>query len=325
MQLDQSVEAAEAAPLKPRSAEPKKKKGLSSARRNDLIFVLLMILWPVLQFVIFYVVVNLNSFALSFEHIDALTGKTTYTFENFRRVFSMFASGEMFRLIGMSVLTWFITLIAGTTLGLLFSYFIYKKLPLSGFFRVVLFMPSIISAIVMVVMFRFFVEQAIPDILNDWFHVRIAGLIENPKTRFGTIMFYNIWVGFGTSVLMYSNKMSTIDPEIMEAARMDGATGIKEFWYVTLPMVYPTLSVFLVTGIAGIFTNQMNLYSFFGNYAPDGLQTFGYYVYTATKKATSEAEYPIIAAMSFIVSCVAIPITLVVRFLLNKYGPSEDR
>ena len=327
MQLDQSVsvEAAVTGPPIPENPGKRKKKSLGNERKKDLIFVLLMLVWPVLQFLIFYIVVNLNSFALAFERIDVVSGKTTFTFDNFRNVFRMLADGSMWHLISMSLLTWFITLMVGTTLGLLFSYFIYKKLPMSGFFRVVLFMPSIISAIVMVVMYSFFVEQALPDIMNDLFHVKMTGLLSNPKTRFGAIMFYNIWVGFGTSVLMYSNKMSTIDPEIMEAAKLDGATGIKEFWYITLPMVYPTLSVFLVTGIAGIFTNQMNLYSFYGKTAPEELHTFGYYIYTATQKATSDAEYPIISAMSLLVSCVAIPVTLLVRRLLEKYGPSEDR
>ena len=67
---------------------------------------------------------------------------------------------------------------------------------------------------------------------------------------------------------MYSNAMSGIPQEIVESAHLDGATGINEFWKITLPMVYPTLSTFLITGVAGLFTNQINLYSLYDVSAP---------------------------------------------------------
>lgn len=317
--------AEQTAPALPVPPKEKKKKTGLSMEKKDLIFVLLMLVWPVLQFGIFYIGVNLNSFALAFEEIDVLTGSVSFTLDNFRRVFSMLISDGLLHMMGMSLLNWAVSLVAGTTLGLLFSYYIYKKFPLSGFFRVILFMPSVISAIVMIIMFRFFVEQAIPDMANTWFGSQMTGLIENPDTRLGIILFYGVWVSFGTSVLMYSNKMATIDPEIVEAAHLDGATGFKEFWHVTMPMVYPTLSVFLVTGVAGIFSNQMNLYSFYGGQAPEELQTLGYYLYMSTRRASSDSQYPIIAAIGFLLSLVAVPVTLLVRYLLGKYGPSEDR
>ena len=111
---------------------------------------------------------------------------------------------------------------------------------------------------------------------------------------------------------------------MVESAHLDGADGFREFWYITLPLVYPTLSTFLITGVAGLFTNQINLYSFYGAEAPVGVQTFGYYLYTQTQAAKSEAEYPRLAAIGFILTLIAVPLTLVVKWALEKFGPSED-
>ena len=137
-------------------------------------------------------------------------------------------------------------------------------------------------------------------------------------------MFYNIWISFGASVLMYSNGMSGINQEIVESAHLDGATGIREFWHITLPLVWPVLSTFLITGIAGIFTDQRNLYSFFGNGTPTELQTYGYYLYRETQTAASRADYPPLAAMGLMMTVVVVPLTLIVRWALEKFGPKED-
>lgn len=123
---------------------------------------------------------------------------------------------------------------------------------------------------------------------------------------------------------MYSNAMSGIPQEIVESAHLDGATGINEFWRITLPMVYPTLSTFLITGVAGLFTNQINLYSFYGGSAPESVQTYGYYLFTRTQLAKSESEYPLLSAMGLLFTMVIVPLTFGVKWMLEKFGPKED-
>lgn len=302
----------------------KEKKPLTG-RQKDLIFYCLMMIWPVAQFCVFYIGVNFNSILLSFQDIDIVNGTTTWTFEKIIQAFQDMTSSKNLLLTAQnSLLVYFLSLIIGTPLGLFFSYYIYKKMPGSGAFRVLLFMPSIVSGIVMVAMFQFFVEQAVPQLWSDLFGIKIKGLIENPDTRFGTILFFCIWSGFGTSVLMYSNAMSGISQEVVESAHLDGATGFREFIHITFPMIFPTLSTFLITGVAGIFTNQFALYSFYGGGAPNDIQTYGYYMYMKTKNATSEAEYPILSAMGLWMTIVAVPLTLLVKWALEKFGPSED-
>lgn len=295
-----------------------------SGRKKDLIFYILMMLFPIAQFSIMYIGVNFNSFLLSFKNID-IDGNYTWTFSNISDAFNLLRTSPLLRSAAKNSLSSYLLLtFIGTPLGLVFSFYIYKKLPLSGAFRVILFLPSIISAIVMVTIFQFFVERAIPAFWQKAFNVKIKGLIENQASRYATIIFYNIWVGFGTGVLMYSNAMSGIPQEIVESAHLDGATGINEFWRITLPMVYPTLSTFLITGVAGLFTNQINLYSFYGGSAPESVQTYGYYLFTRTQLAKSESEYPLLSAMGLLFTMVIVPLTFGVKWMLEKFGPKED-
>ena len=167
------------------------------------------------------------------------------------------------------------------------------------------------------------IERALPEIVYKLFDFRIKGLMENPDTRFGAIVFYNIWVGFGVNVLMYTNAMSGISSEVLESARLDGATGIREFWFISLPLIYPTMTTFLITSFATMFTNQYNIYSFYGGSVPSGIASFGYWLFNETEQASSRAEYSIISAIGLLLTCIALPLTLFIRRLLNRFDPSE--
>ena len=303
----------------------KKRSRLGAYNRKDIIFYAALMAFPVVQFLIFYIVVNANSLLLTFRSYDTLTGEVSWVgWDNLAEAFRMMTQQkELLDAMGTSFLAYAISLCIGTPLALLFSFYIYKEYPASGAFRVLLFLPSIVSAIVMVTIFQFFSDRAVPEVFRIAFGVEnVQGLSENPDTRFAPLMFYNLFVSFGTSTLTYSNAMDNISPAQVDAARLEGAVGLREFYYITFPMIYPTFSTFFITGVATIFTNQYNLYSFFGE--GSSIQTYGYWLYVQVAGAVSQSEYPVVAAVGIFLTIIAVPLTLIVKKLLEKFGPSED-
>lgn len=301
------------------------------ADKGDLLFYIGFMIFPIAQFCICYIWVNFNSLLLAFQNINEAQNTVTFTlFGNFQEAFRRLTSDlELKQAFGQSMLAWLVPLAIGTPLALLFSYYIFKKMPLSGLFRVVLFTPSIVSAIILATVFLFFTDNAVPEVIKALTGKEtVKGLISNRDTQFGTLMFYNIWISFGVNCLMYVNAMNDISPEQIEAANLDGATAFREFWHICLPSVFPTLSTFLVVGVAGIFTSQFNLFSFFGTgeKANGYVMTYGYWLYRETVKAQSagRGQIPIVAAMGIMMTIVAVPLTLLVRWLLDKYGPKTE-
>lgn len=302
-------------------------------KRRSLIFYSIMIAWPVLQFCVFYIGVNFNSILLSFkvyDDFDTTHKAWKWGIENFTRWldFNDGTYGHMLpAAFAVSIKAYLISLIVGVPLGLFFSYYIFKKMPGSGFFRVVLFLPTVLSSIVLISMYRPFVNNVIHPVLNG---IGLAGdkaFLDNDDTKFATMMVYNVFVSFGTSVLMYSNKMTTISPEIIESAQLDGAGAFSEFFHIVLPMAFSTVSVFLITGIAGIFTNQINNYAFFPGAisAYKETRTIGYILYYKTKQAgQSDWLYPPIAALGLMLTVIVLPLTFLARYLFERFGPSED-
>ena len=215
---------------------------------------------------------------------------------------------------GMSLIYYGATLLVSIPLAMLFSYYVFKKLPGAKLFRIFLFIPSIIPAAAFVLTYKIIFNDIAPNIID--------GVKSFDESQFFYILFFNLYVSFGTSVLMYANKMFDIPPEIIEAGQLDGALGIKEFWYIVLPLTFPTLSVFLVTGIATIFTNQYNLFLFHAN--PEW-RSLGYYLYILAGNTVGyEQEIPNVAALGMLLTVVAIPLTYAVKYCLDKFGPSEE-
>lgn len=306
----------------------KKEKKQLRKREKDIIFVACWAFLPLLQYFIFYVVVNFNSVLMAFQVYERdlinQTGRYVFSLDNFSKLVTEFIDLGLLRVCLKNSLTFYLSnLVVGVSLSLLFAYYIYKSYFASKFFKIMLFLPSIISSIVLITMFKYFANFVIPQMAMDWFGVKCPALTSDPSTKLGAIIFYNIWAGFGTSILLYSGAMANISESVIEAAKIDGTSPMREFIQIVIPLVFPTLRTFLITGITGVFISDIGLFSFYGTGADPTVYTFGYYILRGARTATL-AEYPYFATVGVVLSIFAIPITLTLRRLLTKFGPSVD-
>ena len=154
--------------------------------------------------------------------------------------------------------------------------------------------------------------------------IDIIGLISEKEYVLPTILFYNVFIGFGTSVLMYSNAMSGLNDSVIEAAQIDGVNSFSEFLYIVFPQIFSTVSVFLTTAVAGIFNNQLNLYSFFKD-GSDYVSSVGYYMYKEVAKAGGDyAVYPKLAALGLMTTAIIAPLVLIMRKIFTRIDPMEE-
>lgn len=300
------------------------KKHISVRERNRLIFYISVVGIPFIQFCIFYVGVNINSIVMAFQKYDVTTAAYSWNgVANFVRFFKDFSEKaylsasikNSLSLYGLSLLT--------LVLAVFFSYYIFKKKPFSSFYKLMLFMPHIVSSITLILIFKYFTDSAYPSIVESITGNKPLGLISNPDTQWVTIVVFFMWTSMGTQVLMLSGTMSGINEAIIEAAQIDGASPLKEFFYVVLPMVWGTVVTFLVVSVTAIFTNQMALFGFFDIDAPYSLYTFGYFLFRGIR-TSNLGGYPYLAAAGLVLTVVSIILTFTVRGLLNKFGPSVD-
>ncbi len=315
---------------------PKKVKqpNLMNKKQKRLIFYIVMISWFILNLAIFYVYVNIRSISMAFQEysVDKTTGLLQSKFvglKNFKYVIDQLVTRNKTEYILLTTfLSYGFGLLVGTTLALVFSYYIYKKFMFSEFFRVILFLPSVISGVVMVTLYKTMVDSAYMQVFN-----KSAGLLDESQPinlRIMMVIIYTLWMGFGSNILMYSGAMSGIDESIVEACELDGCNVVQEFTRITFPLIWPTFTTFIVVGLANLFTNQMSLYTFFERTAP--FQTVGYYMYIRTLNSPGlyrlentnkwEMAYTELSALGLLITAIVLPLTLGVRKLMEKFGPS---
>lgn len=315
-------------------------------KQKRLIFYILIVALPVLHFCIFYIYVRFNSIIMSIEKYTPINTAgagvaqsggymISYTLDNFVIAFKTIIQNAY--MIKNSFLVIVLELLIGYSLGTIFSFYIYKKYIGATIFKLVLFLPNIISSLIFSLLFKMLVSEGYMAISVALTGTKPAlGLLENPNTQLGVLIFYYLWLSFGVKVLMFSSAMSGIDESLVESAHLDGAGIVQEFFKITIPMIWPTLSTFIVLSVAGLMTTQMNLYTMFELYAPERAQTFGYYLYvqaTASDVYVTPGNsiagipilsYPQLSAIGLILTLVMLPITMLLRKALNKFGPSVE-
>ena len=302
-----------------------KRKGMRDV--GELIFYICLIALPLLQVAVFYVYVNFNSFLMSFQRYDMLAGKFTWDFGgNFRRLWQELAQSSLLKdAFFNSLYIWIITAIFGRLLAILFSYYIYKKYIFDKIFKFFLFLPSVLPGILLVLVFKFFTDEAIPGYLEDVFgRQNVTPLFNNPKAFMPTLYFFNVWANFGAQILIYTGSMDQIAPEIIEAGEVDGVKPYQELFLIVIPMILPTVATFMVASVATLFTNQASLYSFFGETVEAERYTIGYYLFILVNKVgVGKSNYTYASALGIVCTLIALPMTLGVRRLLE--GKKEER
>lgn len=303
--------------------ENEKKKPILKKRTKELIFYICIITIPLIQFCIFYIYVNFNSIMLAFQKFDSNTN--TYIFaglENFKKIYNDWVNMPVLKTaLKNSIILYGITLLC-MVVSIFFSYYIYKKRTMAGFFKIILFLPNIVSGLVLVLIYKYFTERAVPDVIGS-FGYTISGLLSNSNTALPTIIAFNILLSFGTQTLLISGTMEGISDSITDAAKVDGCTPIQEFVHIIVPMIWPTLTTFLITGVAGVFTNQMCLYSIYGEHAEYSHITIGYYLYRETLRAGID-KYPYLSALGLVITVIVVPITYLMKWATKKFGPSVN-
>ena len=234
-----------------------RKKGRIGSVKDNL-FVYSLIGYPLILFCIFYIGINLNSIILAFQSIDG-TGKHFAGFKNFQLFWQeMTGSGNLlFYSLINSLKMYAINLVICMPLYICFSYLLFKKCLFNRAISFLVMIPSIMSGLVISLVFVNFIGSNGPlTELCRLFGInegKWINLLYSEEYAFGTTLFYSIWLSFSTSLLVYPTAMRGISPEVFESAKIDGVSNMfQELRYIILPLIYPTLTTFLVTGFAAI-------------------------------------------------------------------------
>ena len=144
--------------------------------------------------------------------------------------------------------------VAQTIIALPLAVFLNTKLKSRNILRSVFFFPAVLSPIVVGYLWSFlFSTSAYGPINNILKGMGLSSInfFGDPDIALYSIIITQVWQWAGWSMVIILANLQSIEPTYYEAARIDGAGPLQSFFRITLPLLYPSINVLIVTGLVG--------------------------------------------------------------------------
>ena len=301
------------------------------------LFVALMLSVSLLHFVIFYVYVNFDTVRLTFFRFDEIKNQYVFNaFNNYADAIRLtFIEGNAaklntflntFRAISINLIILPISVIT--------AYAFYKKVYGEKAFRVIFYLPSIISIVVQcsafLAMFKTYEFNGanfygpynqffrLFGYAPEWLSIGAEG-----NTMWPLIYAFAIIAGLGTNVILMSSAMLRIPSSITEAAELDGCGFYRELFTITLPLIMPTITTWvtmILASVFGFFMQPMLLTE--GSRGTDNkFYTIPWEIFDQVQNGASKSTIPAAATTGILLSLIIMPLVAFMRWLFRKLTP----
>lgn len=314
--------------------ENKNESSFKANRRKEIAFISIFLIFPIIQFIIFWVIVNYKAILMAFSNAAGTFDFGKFNFSYFVKEWTS-VQQPIQTSIKNSIIFFLVSNFINLPLVILFAYYLFKKPFGHQSFRTIFFLPSIIGGVVFCTLFRFFVgvvgTQEGPVLKAViWFYelfgkevpelVATQGLLASEETAYFAIMIETLWTGMGMNLVLISGGLARLPQSIFDSAKMDGCNMWHEFWHIILPLLLPTINSVLTLNMAGVFMFYTPVMILTEGTA--GTSTIGWYM---TRFVLDRAQhggnlnYP--AFVGLLTTLVAVPFVLGFRKLIDKLTP----
>lgn len=227
--------------------------------------------------------------------------------DNYRAVFAIPQFGTVLRVS----LTWtFGSVVGEAVLGMLVALMLNRAFRGRGLFRALLLVPWVMPAVVTAVIWRWLYHSEF-GVVNQvfgplGFFPDKENWLGDPNTALSAVIVANIWRGFPFWMTMVLAGLQAIEPELYEAARMDGARGWQLFRYITLPNLRLVLTITSILSFVGNFNNFTLVYALTEGGPVDSTKILPIFIWETAFKFTRFGEAAAMATFFALVMAFAI-------------------
>ena len=288
---------------------PHPNKRRSKAFWRDTIAGYLFIMPVILGLVIWTFGPMVASLYLSFTDYPLLKAPTFVGLRNYRDMFTedyLRVMHSLWVTLLYAAMSLPLTLFGSLTAALLLN----QRLSGIRFFRTAFYLPTIVPGIAMVFIWGWLLNPEFGLVNATLIKLGIPTLrwLAEPETALPSLAALNLW-SIGPAMVIFLAGLQGISPELYDAAKIDGANEVREFWSITLPMLSPTIFFNLVTGLIATF--QYFLPPFV---LTQGGPLFWTYVYNMNlyEKAFRWQQMGLAAAMAWLLFAIILVLTLLI-------------
>lgn len=186
--------------------------------------------------------------------------------------------------------------------SIIVSVLLFERIRGWRFYRVIYFLPNVLSAVVIGIMFKqiFGYYGAVNEILAALGSERIQ-FFTTGNLAIAVIILALVWSGFGYQSLLLLSGLTAIDPAVFEAAALDGAGWWKRLWYITLPNIRRVLGFVFIINVLYTFTSLFGfIYVMTGGGPGYDTTTIDYLVYLKAFETGNKGPGAALAVLLFL-------------------------
>jgi multiple sugar transport system permease protein len=190
----------------------------------------------------------------------AWNGITSPVYVGLRNYTELFGSDPTFRAAIVNALTILATLPVWVGLPLILAILIYLKVPGGGFFRAAYFVPVVLSSVIIGTMFNIILRfDGVFNVMLQSIGIDGQDWIGDRGTALFAVISVAIWSHFGMSVLIFLSGLATFPGDVIEAARIDGASLTQIILRIIVPLLYPMVRFVTVITTITMLTAMFGL------------------------------------------------------------------
>jgi multiple sugar transport system permease protein len=217
-----------------------------------------------------------------------------------------------------NILKYGLIIVPGVTiLGLIFAVYVNKRWFLSDIVRAAFYSPNVVSATVIGLVWVWILDTQV-GLVNKYLNlIGISNIPWLTSTQWSLIgvSIASIWWDLGFSFVLFLAALQEIPGELQEAAEIDGASGMQSFWYVSLPILRPTISMIVTLQLIATMRIFSQVYMMTNGGPAGSSVSVIHYIYTT---AIIQLKLGYAAAVSLMLFVVILVVTFIQQRLIRE-------
>lgn len=220
--------------------------------KNSRLTVILFVIPALLVYVWWVIYPIISATQMSFYKTETLRTSHFCGLDNYVRVFT---APLFWKSLRISLIFIVGTTILQVVLGFLFGYLVYLQLKGHQIYKTLLFMPTILPSVATGFIWSYIYSPSM-GVLKPFMEALglgeyYASPIADPKLALYAIIFAAVWAGVGTQIILFNSGFMSIPSEVIESAKLDGATGWKMVQTMIIPLSWDVIKMVIILQTIG--------------------------------------------------------------------------
>ena len=209
---------------------------------------------PILiPFILTVIVPFFQGIGFSFVQWNGMS-KTPKVFVGLQNFADVFRDARFMTSMGRTALFTIITVVLVNVMAIAFSVWVTSEIKFRNPGRAMLFMPYLIGGLILGYVWKYVLGQGMTLLAaNTGNDTLFFNWLSNPKYAFLAMIVVTTWQMAGYMMVIYISGLEAISTDVLEAGRVDGATGWQEFLHIKLPLLMPSITICLFLTLSNCF------------------------------------------------------------------------